>query len=156
MARRQARAWRRPGYAQNTALCYPAHLDLDARLADYRLRFADGLLGRWQSAGSEGSDSPTPGLYAESWTFRPDGSGHARFEGVVFGEHAWDFRWRQLERWVVELTIAGRRWVIPYEVAIAEDAAGRDVLLRARGRAGFWPAGAPLRRAPVGGEPAGR
>ena len=93
------------------------------------------LVGVWIAAG---------GSSGERWEFRADGTGHAHFDGVMFGAHDWDFRWRAAGPSRVQLDpVGGKTWIIDWELAHS----GGDVVLRTCGQAGFWPSGAALRRA---------
>ena len=79
----------------------------------------------------------------ERWEFRADGTGSARFDGVMFGARAWDFRWRELAASRVQLDpVGGKTWIIDHEIVRRGD----SLVLCARGRTGFWPSGSALRR----------
>lgn len=119
--------------------------ELTAHLAACQERFATSLVGTWHTAGGT-----FDAVMQTTWEFRPDGTATVTDRG----DHE-DYRWESCGPFQVRLgfppdddspAIVWAR-VLTYELAILAHDAGREVVLRQVGKAGFWLDDQPLRPA---------
>ena len=119
-------------------------------LTRYREAFATTLAGCWSTA--QGSFDV---VVSERWEFRADGilavTSASAWSGTDHETYRWESEGPFLVRlgWLPDEEDPEGSWVtVPYEFAVLEHDAGREVVLRGAGQYGFWLSPAPLCREP--------